>query len=53
MLFNNMVSMMMKVLLAHQTLGVGSRINVNRTRVWNKIIKLCGDNNEGIACTLN
>jgi hypothetical protein len=48
-----MVNMMTKVLLAHQTLGVGNRINVNRTRVWNKIIKLCVDNNEGIACTLN
>jgi hypothetical protein len=48
-----MVNMMMKALLAHQTLGVGNRINVNRRRLWNKIIKLCVDNNEGIACTLN
>jgi hypothetical protein len=48
-----MVNMMTKVLLAHQTLSVENRINVNRTRVWNKIIKLCVDNNEGIACTLN
>jgi hypothetical protein len=48
-----MVNMMMKVLLAHQPLGVGNKINVNRIRVWNKIIKLCVDNNEGIACTLN
>ncbi len=44
---------MMKVLLAHQTLGVGNIINVNMIRVWHKIIKLWVDNNEGIAYTVN
>jgi hypothetical protein len=52
MLFNTIVNMM-KVLLAHQTLGVGNIINVNMIRVWHKIIKFWVNNNEGIACTLN
>jgi hypothetical protein len=52
MLFNTIINMM-KVILAHQTLGVGNIINVNMIRVWHKIIKLWVNNNEGIACTLN
>jgi len=31
--------MIMKVLLAHQTLGIGNRINVNMIRVWHKLLK--------------
>jgi len=44
---------MMKVLLTHQTFGVGNKINVNMIRVWHKMIKLWVDNNGGIVCTLN
>ncbi len=44
---------MMKVLLTHQTFGVGKKLNVNLIKVWHKMIKLWVDNNEGFACTLN
>jgi hypothetical protein len=50
MLFNTIVNMI-KVLLAHQTLGVGNIINVNM--IWHTIIKFWVNNNEGIACTLD
>jgi Na+-translocating ferredoxin:NAD+ oxidoreductase RnfG subunit len=52
MLFITMVNMI-KVLLTHETLGIGNRINVNMIKVWHKIIKLWVDGIEGIACTLD
>ncbi len=42
---------MMRVLLAHHTLDVENKINVNMIRV-HKIIKLWVDNNEGIVIDL-
>jgi hypothetical protein len=44
---------MMKVLLAHQTLGVGNIIDVNMIKVWHTIIKIWVNNNEGIAYKLD
>jgi hypothetical protein len=43
----------MKVLLGHQTLSVGNRINVKMIRVWHKLLKFGWIINEGIACTLD